>query len=78
MAELFRPGDLVRASRMDPPYHTRLPRYARGAAGTVIERQGRYPLPDARFWQLPAEPEPVYSVGDSGDGGAGGLLACVT
>jgi len=64
VAELFGPGDLVQASRIDPPHHTRLPRYARGATGTVIERQGRYPLPDARFWQLPAEPEPepVYTV----------------
>jgi nitrile hydratase subunit beta len=64
VAELFGPGDLVRTSRIDPPHHTRLPRYARGATGTVIERQGRYPLPDARFWQLPAgpEPEPVYTV----------------
>lgn len=62
MAELFGPGDRVRARRTDPPYHTRLPRYARGAVGTVVERQGRYPLPDHRARQLPAEPEPVYTV----------------
>jgi hypothetical protein len=62
VAELFRPGDRVRARRADPPHHTRLPRYARGAVGTVLERQGRYPLPDDRARQLPAEPEPVYTV----------------
>ena len=62
MAELFRPGDRVRARRADPPHHTRLPRYARSAVGTVLERQGRYPLPDDRARQLPAEPEPVYTV----------------
>ncbi|HEX7269679.1 MAG TPA: SH3-like domain-containing protein [Streptosporangiaceae bacterium] len=62
MAELFRPGDRVRARRADAPHHTRLPRYARGAVGTVLERQGRYPLPDDRARQLPAEPEPVYTV----------------
>ncbi|HEX6451125.1 MAG TPA: SH3-like domain-containing protein [Trebonia sp.] len=62
MAELFRPGDQVRTSRTDPPYHTRLPRYARGATGTIVERQGCYPLPDRRARQLPAEPEPVYAV----------------
>jgi len=62
VAELFRPGDLVRTSRTDPPHHTRLPRYARGARGTVVERQGSHPLPDRRARQLPAEPEPVYTV----------------
>ena len=62
MAELFRPGDQVRASRSDPPHHTRLPRYARGATGTVLECQGRHPLPDRRARQLPARPEPVYAV----------------
>lgn len=62
MAELFSAGDAVRADRTDPPYHTRLPRYARGAVGTVVELQGRHPLPDLRARQLPAEPEPVYTV----------------
>ncbi len=62
MAELFSPGDRVRVSRTDPPYHTRLPRYARGALGTVVERQGCYPLPDRRARLLAAEPEPVYAV----------------
>jgi hypothetical protein len=62
VAELFRPGDRVLTSRTDPPHHTRLPRYARGARGTVVERQGSYPLPDRRARQLPAEPEPVYTV----------------
>jgi nitrile hydratase subunit beta len=62
MTELFRVGDLVRASRVDPPHHTRLPRYARGAVGTVTDLQGRYSLPDRRARRLPAEPEPVYSV----------------
>ena len=62
MTELFRPGDRVRARRADPPHHTRLPRYARGAVGTVLERQGHYLLPDDRARRLPAEPEPVYTV----------------
>ena len=62
MAELFSPGDRVQASRTDPPHHTRLPRYARGAIGTVVERQGRYPLPDRRARCLPTGPEPVYAV----------------
>jgi nitrile hydratase subunit beta len=61
-AELFGPGDLVTTARADPPHHTRLPRYVRGAVGTVVECHGRYPLPDNRARQLPAEPEPVYTV----------------
>jgi hypothetical protein len=62
VTELFGPGDRVRTSRIDPPHHTRLPRYARGATGTVVELQGSFPLPDRRARQLPAEPEPVYAV----------------
>ena len=58
----FRPGEWVRTSRADPPHHTRVPRYARGALGTVIELQGRHPLPDNRSRGLPSPPEPVYSV----------------
>jgi nitrile hydratase subunit beta len=58
----FAPGDRVRTSRADPPRHTRLPRYARGATGIVVELQGRHPLPDHRAGGLSAEPEPVYAV----------------
>jgi hypothetical protein len=62
VAEAFAPGDRVQTSRADPPHHTRLPRYARGAVGTVVEQQGRHPLADDRARGLPAEPEPVYTV----------------
>ncbi len=62
MAESYGPGDLVRTSRTDPPHHTRLPRYVRGAIGTIVEYCGAHPLPDNRARQLPAEPEPVYTV----------------
>src|SRR5215472_2272679 len=58
----FAPGDQVRTSRADPPHHTRLPRYARGATGTVVELQGSYPLPDDRARGLNARREPVYAV----------------
>lgn len=62
MSERFVPGSRVRTSRTDPPHHTRLPRYARGAIGTVVESQGRHPLPDDRSRGLPCEPLPVYTV----------------
>ena len=59
---LFAPGDQVMTSRTDPPHHTRLPRYARGARGTVVELEGCHPLPDDRSRGLNPEPEPVYAV----------------
>ncbi|HXS66969.1 MAG TPA: SH3-like domain-containing protein [Streptosporangiaceae bacterium] len=62
IAPVFAPGDLVRTRLADPPHHTRLPRYARGAVGTIVEMHGRYPLPDNRARRVPAEPEPVYTV----------------
>ena len=58
----FRPGEAVRTTRADPPHHSRLPRYARGAVGPVVELQGLHPLADLRAQGLPAEPEPVYTV----------------
>ncbi len=58
----FSPGDRVRTTRADPPHHSRVPRYARGAVGTVVELQGHHPLADLRAQGLPAEPEPVYTV----------------
>jgi nitrile hydratase subunit beta len=58
----FSPGDRVRTARADPPHHSRLPRYVRGAVGTVVEAQGLHPLADLRAQGLPAEPEPVYTV----------------
>lgn len=62
MAELFAAGDRVRTARADPPHHCRLPRYARGAVGTVLEEQGSHPLPDDRARGLPSAPQPVYTV----------------
>ena len=62
MADLFAPGDRVRATSVDPSHHTRVPRYVRGAVGTVVEREGEYPLADDRARGLPAEPQTVYSV----------------
>lgn len=62
MGERFGPGDQVRASRVDPPHHTRLPRYVRGAVGTVVEPQGRHPLPDDRARGLASGLQAVYTV----------------
>jgi hypothetical protein len=59
----FVPGDRVVTRALDPDHHTRLPRYARGHVGEVVEVQGVWPLPDDRAQRKPAPwVEPVYTV----------------
>ncbi|MFI6641616.1 SH3-like domain-containing protein [Streptomyces sp. NPDC050504] len=59
----FRPGDLVVTADHDPPHHTRLPRYARGKRGTVVEPEGRALLADVNArGQGDAPLEQVYAV----------------
>ena len=62
MTERFLAGDAVRTTRADPPHHTRVPRYARGAVGTVVEAQGEHPLPDDRSRGIDSGPQTVYTV----------------
>lgn len=62
MPERFAPGDLVRTAGADPAHHTRIPRYARGKTGTVVEPEGSHPRADDRARSIPAVPEPVYAV----------------
>ena len=56
-------GDRVRTRAVDPPHHTRLPRYARGQVGEIVADLGRWPIADesAEGVPDPAE-EPVYQV----------------
>ena len=56
------PGDRVRTRAWDPDGHTRLPRYARGAVGTVVEEAGRHPLADDRARGVAGEAQPVWHV----------------
>lgn len=59
----FAVGDRVRARAVDPPHHTRVPRYARGQVGEVTEVQGIWPLADERAQGVAAaRVEPVYTV----------------
>ena len=62
MADRFAPGDRVRTRTVDRPGHTRLPRYARGVVGEVVERAGAHPLADDRARGVAGEPEPVWHV----------------
>lgn len=39
-ADRFPPGTRVRTFPHDPPHHTRLPRYARGKRGVIVESEG--------------------------------------
>ncbi|WP_306322361.1 MULTISPECIES: SH3-like domain-containing protein [unclassified Streptomyces] len=59
----YAPGDRVRTYRHDPPHHTRLPRYARGKLGVVVEPEGRAPLADVRAQGRQDAPvEMIYAV----------------
>ena len=61
-APRFRPGDRVRARNMHPRGHTRLPRYVRGAEGTVEAAHGGFVLPDSHAHGLGEAPEHLYTV----------------
>ncbi len=48
IAPRFKPGDHVVARNINPPGHTRLPRYIRNKRGFVERDHGVFHLPDAR------------------------------
>jgi nitrile hydratase len=62
VADRFAPGDRVRTTTRDPAGHTRLPRYARGAVGEVVEVAGHHPLADERARGRAGAPQTVYHV----------------
>jgi nitrile hydratase subunit beta len=57
----FTVGSRVRARSTDPDGHTRLPRYARGHVGEVLDVRGHWPLPDLVVRGI-SRTEPVYAV----------------
>jgi nitrile hydratase len=58
----FRVGQHVRARNINPAGHTRLPRYARGKAGTIVRDHGVYTFPDTSAHFLGEKRQHVYSV----------------
>jgi nitrile hydratase subunit beta len=58
----FKLGERVRARNLNPIGHTRLPRYARGKAGTVERDHGVFLFPDTNAYFLGEKPQHVYSV----------------
>jgi len=61
-AAKFRVGERVRARNLNPPGHTRLPRYARGKQGTIARDHGVFAFNDSRVQGLGEKPQHLYSV----------------
>jgi len=58
----FKPGDPVRTRNINPPTHTRLPRYARGKLGTVEAVRGCHVFPDTAAVGAGESPQWLYTV----------------
>ena len=58
----FAPGEAVRARNINPPTHTRLPRYVRGKAGVIVAHRGAHVFPDSNAENLGEDPRHLYAV----------------
>jgi len=58
----FKAGDSVRTRNINPPTHTRLPRYARGKVGTVEAVRGCHVFPDSAAIGAGDNPQWLYAV----------------
>jgi len=58
----FAPGDKIRARVFETSGHTRLPRYVRGKAGTIVTLHGCHAFPDTAAHDLGEDPQPLYTV----------------
>jgi nitrile hydratase len=58
----FAVGQAVRAKKINPTGHTRLPRYARGNVGVVDRIHGAHVLPDSNAHFRGESPQHLYSV----------------
>jgi nitrile hydratase len=59
---LFKVGQRVRARNINPTGHTRLPRYARGRTGVIVQDHGVYTFPDTNAHFQGEKRQHVYSV----------------
>ncbi len=62
VAPRFKPGDRIVARNINPPGHTRLPRYVRGKHGLVERDRGVFHFPDTRVCGTGDKPQHIYSV----------------
>jgi nitrile hydratase len=58
----FKVGDRVRAKNINPPSHTRLPRYVRGHLGTIERVIGCHVFPDSNATGAGENPQWLYTV----------------
>jgi nitrile hydratase len=58
----FQAGQPVRARNINPVTHTRLPRYARGRAGTIHRDHGVFAFMETSAYGLGDKPQHLYSV----------------
>jgi nitrile hydratase len=58
----FKVGDRVRARKINPAGHTRLPRYARGREGVIDRHHGIFVFPDTNAHFQGEQPQHLYSV----------------
>ncbi len=61
-AATFRVGDTVRTLAMNPPTHTRLPRYCRDKPGTIVAIHGEHVFPDTNALDQGENPKWLYTV----------------
>jgi nitrile hydratase len=62
----FAVGDRVRARMINPPTHTRLPRYVRGHVGTIAAVRGCHVFPDSNARGAGENPQWLYTVAFDG------------
>jgi nitrile hydratase beta subunit len=62
VAPRFQTGQRVRARNINPPGHTREPRYVRGKLGVIHRDHGVFVFPDTNAHYLGENPQHVYSV----------------
>ena len=58
----YKPDDRVRTRNLNPPTHTRLPRYARGRVGVVESVRGCHVFPDSAAIGQGENPQWLYTV----------------
>ncbi|MEP6702011.1 MAG: nitrile hydratase subunit beta [Betaproteobacteria bacterium] len=58
----FDVGDTVRTRDINPPTHTRLPRYCRGKRGTVVLSHGAHVFPDTNARAQGESPQWLYTI----------------
>ncbi len=62
----YKPGDLVRTATVVQSGHTRLPAYARGKIGQVIDVHGGWVYPDTNAHGRGEQPQHLYTVAFTG------------